>query len=369
VAPDAADLLALLGPLLDGAFEQPLWSSFLDRLRETLGADYASLIFRAQAPLRPSLVHLYSGEPSPPLVERLYRESLHQHDPVPYHALAEGHVYTLDDFFREGDPEHDAFRAALWAPSGVGAGLLMRVVEPGGVNVWLSITRGARGFAADDQALLAALAPYLRGALRGFVALERERFNASVAGEAIRRLNFGWITLDAAGRVLESDAQGELLLSGSGLLRLARGGRLATGSADRNHEIAEAVKALAADPRGRPRALVLSRDPWLDMLLLPAHGRSIPAGPPPAVIAYVHGDSWSSADRCEQIAELFELLPSEARLALALSRGMSIAEAAADLGLTIETARSYSKRIYAKTGARGQPDLVRFIHRSVLAIA
>ena len=87
------------------------------------------------------------------------------------------------------------------------------------------------------------------------------------------------------------------------------------------------------------------------------------------MIAYVHADSWSSADRCEQLAQLFDLLPSEARLALALARGMSIAEAAVDLGITVESARTYSKRIYAKTGARGQADLVRFVHRSVLGIA
>jgi DNA-binding NarL/FixJ family response regulator len=89
----------------------------------------------------------------------------------------------------------------------------------------------------------------------------------------------------------------------------------------------------------------------------------------PAVVAYVHGDSALSADRCEQLAQLFDLLPSEARLALALSRGMNITEAAEDLGLTEQTARTYSKNIYAKMGARGQADLVRFIHRSVLRIA
>jgi DNA-binding CsgD family transcriptional regulator len=48
---------------------------------------------------------------------------------------------------------------------------------------------------------------------------------------------------------------------------------------------------------------------------------------------------------------------------------MSIAEAAAELGLSVESARTYSKRIYAKTGARGQADLVRFVHRSVLTLA
>jgi DNA-binding NarL/FixJ family response regulator len=105
------------------------------------------------------------------------------------------------------------------------------------------------------------------------------------------------------------------------------------------------------------------------MLLVPANRNSISAKSVPAVVAYVHGDSSPSADRCEQLAQLFNLLPSEARLALALSRGMSITEAAEDLGLTEQTARTYSKTIYAKMGARGQADLVRFIHRSVLRIA
>jgi DNA-binding CsgD family transcriptional regulator len=134
-------------------------------------------------------------------------------------------------------------------------------------------------------------------------------------------------------------------------------------------EIAGAGAALVRDPHARPRAIVLSREPWLDMLLVAAAMHGGTTRPAPALVAYVHADHWSSADRCDQLGQLFDLIPSEARLALALSRGMSIAEAAGELGLTVESARTYSKRIYAKTGARGQADLVRFIHRSVLAIA
>jgi DNA-binding CsgD family transcriptional regulator len=48
---------------------------------------------------------------------------------------------------------------------------------------------------------------------------------------------------------------------------------------------------------------------------------------------------------------------------------MTLAEAATEFGLTIETARTYSKDLYEKTGARGQPDLVRIVLRSVLAVA
>jgi DNA-binding CsgD family transcriptional regulator len=362
-------LSGLLPLLLDGAFEEPLWTRFLEALRVRTGANYASLIFRPPAPSRPTLVHLYAGEQSPPDVRDLYRETLHLRDPLPYHTLEDGRVYASEALLDAGDPEHQAFRRDVLVPSGLNITRMMRVVEPSGVNVWLLISRAEGDFEAEHSALLGSLAPFLRTSLRGYVALERARLNAAVAGEAIRRLNFGWLSLDTGGHVLDSDAQGAKLLAESSILRQGQGGRLIGGSPALDREIAHAVKSLAGDPRGRPRAVILSRDPWVDMLLVPVHRKSIATALEPAMIAYVHGDSWSAADRCDQIAELFELLPSEARLALALSRGMTIAEAAVELGLTIETARNYSKKIYAKMGARGQPDLVRFIHRSVLAIA
>ena len=45
------------------------------------------------------------------------------------------------------------------------------------------------------------------------------------------------------------------------------------------------------------------------------------------------------------------------------------AQAAIELGFTIETARNYSKRIYGKTDTRGQADLVRIILASVIALS
>jgi len=51
-----------------------------------------------------------------------------------------------------------------------------------------------------------------------------------------------------------------------------------------------------------------------------------------------------------------------------MAQAISISDAAETLGLTIETARNYSKKIYAKTGARGQAELVRIVLTSVLAV-
>ena len=365
------DAVELIEPLVTGLVEDPLWSTFLARLRARLGADYASLVFRPLPSGTPQnrVVHLYAGQPSPAPVTQDYRERLYASDPMPYHDLAEGRVYALAELLRQGDPAHDRYRNALLVPSGMNVLRMMRVVEPSGVSGWLTVSRRAREFAAEHDGLMTAIAPFLRAALASHVAIERERMTATVAHEAVRRMNYGWITLDAQGEVLDTDLAGAALLAGGDVLVRRRGGKLDARDPDVARAIAEAVSALAGNRHSRPRAIVLNREPWLDMLLVTANMRTATTRAAPALVAYVHADNWSSADRCDQLGELFDLIPSEARLALALSRGMSIAEAADELGISRESARTYSKRIYAKTGARGQADLLRFIHRSVLAIA
>ena len=71
----------------------------------------------------------------------------------------------------------------------------------------------------------------------------------------------------------------------------------------------------------------------------------------------------------ECYGRLWSLTPAEARFASAIADGKTLDEAAAALSITIETARHYSKRLYAKTGARGLPDLVRLLLTSVASLA
>jgi DNA-binding CsgD family transcriptional regulator len=365
---DTADLI---GPLIEGIVEDPLWSTFMARLRERLRAGYVSIVFRPLPIGTPDnrLIHLYAGQAWPSEVNREFLAAGRGSDPMPYHDLAADRVYALDELLPSGDPARDRYRLQFLGPSGMKFMRMMRIEEPGGVSAWLTVSRARTDFDTADDAAIAGLAPYWRAALRSYVALERERVTASVAKEAIRRLNFGWLTLDGEGRILDVDAHAASMLAASDMLRKGRDGRLTARDPEVAREITGAIQALVNEPLSRPQAVVLNREPWLDMLLVPSSLRSATTAPTPALVAYVHADNWSSADRCEQLGQMFDLIPSEARLALALSRGMSIAEAAGDLGLTVESARTYSKRIYAKTGARGQADLVRFMHRSVLAIA
>src|SRR5262249_61143895 len=112
---------------------------------------------RASAPPN-HVVHLASGRQSPPSVAQLYRDSLYKSDPMPYHDMVDGRVYALPQLLRAGDPQHDAYRKRLLAPSGMNILRMMRVVEASGVSAWLSLSRRKREFNAEQDALIAALA-------------------------------------------------------------------------------------------------------------------------------------------------------------------------------------------------------------------
>ena len=359
----------LLTALYSGAFEQPLWNTFLNRLRARMGARYAGILFRP--PDRPanSPVELFSGTRAPPSLNRMYREELYKTDPFLDFQLREGRVYSMSDLLIEGNPTHDTFLNEVLAPSGIRYMRLVRVSEPSGVSTWMSISRDREDFSASDSALFSRLAEHFRIALRSYIALEREKMRASIADDMMRRLAFGWISLDSRGCVVETTGQAQRLLKYGQGLRVARNGRLVATDPQTERKLSAAMKAIASAPGERPRAMRISTDPWLEMLLAPVNSDEEAVAGTPVMIAYLQGDTQSESDRYEQIAELFGLLPSEARLALALSRGISIAEAAESLGITVETARNYSKKIYAKMGARGQNDLIRYILTSVLALA
>jgi DNA-binding CsgD family transcriptional regulator len=57
------------------------------------------------------------------------------------------------------------------------------------------------------------------------------------------------------------------------------------------------------------------------------------------------------------LSGLFDLTPAEARLARMLATGASVETAAVTLGLSVQTVRTYLKRVMAKTGTRRQAEL------------
>ena len=93
------------------------------------------------------------------------------------------------------------------------------------------------------------------------------------------------------------------------------------------------------DDRERPLAAVISKDPMRR----------------PAMLT-------------PELAETYQLTPSEARLAGMIVSGFSLIDAAARLRISKNTARSHMKRIYFKTCTQNHADLIRTLSRSFLPL-
>ncbi len=359
-----------------GVFEEPYWSSFLDRLRQATQADYVSLVLRRSDAGFKDVCLLNSGSNSAsidletmtsPNMDLASLEDLLARANLPYRNVAPGKPYTLAEMIRPEHPLHAEYVAYLRERS-IDYALGIRVAEIEGGNGWITVGRSGRDFPPFVGDLLTRLFPHLCIAVRTLATLERERMRADIAAVAMQRLNFGWLTFDARGRVIDMDTGAERLFRNTPRLNGVARGQTFPLSGPGKTALLENIAAFADNPDLRPRALHLIDDPWLDMLTAPVGFRAISHGVTPVAVGYVHGVGAASADRCKHLMSLFSLTQSEARLALAMTQGKSIAEAAEELNLTSETARNYSKKIYAKTDTRGQVDLVRLMLASVISL-
>jgi DNA-binding CsgD family transcriptional regulator len=316
---DETDLLL---PLYDGVHEAPAWLGFLGRLRQRVRADRAGLIVRA-ADSKDEWWSVVPPEGAGCAAERAWREQLRA-----------GRVYPLDG----------------------GHGRIVRAEEPGGARAWLIVERAVRDFSAADGALLARLAPHLAVALRSRSVIDAAERENHAAAAALERAGARWISFAADGRVLALGAGAAAVLGARWLPGVVIGG------------VAGAVADCAASRI--PRAIGLREAPGGTMLLVPVDGRSRSAVATTKVLGLIRTQQTGDAALGADLLMLqWGLSPSEARLAVAIAGGASLTEAASALGLTIETARNYSKRVFAKSRTRGQVDLVRAVNAGLTGLA
>lgn len=367
-----ADQAELFLPLFEGIGEARQWEGFLDRLVPRTQARNAALLIASTPPLPengPLIVSRSSDragnerEFDPQILKALGLQ--------PFETLRVGRVYALEELLDHDDPVRREGQRAALAARGCGYARLMRVACEAGTHAVLILIREREDFSAAAAALLSAAAPYLRAALAAAAVLDRERMARSYAQEALARLGIGQIALDAGARVIAADPLAERHLAFLAVPgpRPARKLLLPAPAAERIERCCAAFAAAAAGSPPDPVLVALEGRPPL--LLRPAPAPIAPApGPRPVAIAALRLPVREDETRgAAVLRELYRLSTREAALAQKLSRGEMIVEAGRALRLTPETARNYSKRIYARTGTRGAADLVRAVLSGLAPLA
>lgn len=205
---------------------------------------------------------------------------------------------------------------------------------------WITVMREGGDLSASVSLLLGALAPHIAQAAAMIWAGEAARAHSAAMVELAARAGLSWVLLGPQGAVIAAHEAPAAYVQGA-RLRLP---------------LPAQKRVLAALDGAKKTALQL---PDMQALLVPFQGHGARA------IVYFMTRKSPPNDQTHVLESLYAITPAEARFAAQLAMGHSIAQAGEALGLTAQTARHYSKQLYAKLGAAGLPDVIRTIENSV----
>jgi DNA-binding CsgD family transcriptional regulator len=350
----------LLLPLFTGIDEEPLWDTFLHRLLARTRAQRLHLFIRP------------GGMTGTPPIKRTIRtlgytrpagffdlETFSDAGLLPFASLRPHRVYSLEETTVPESAEAVRRQRTVLGEASVAHARFIRIVARGDHNAWIVLLHDRLDFGAGDSALLSSLAPHFALALTMLMELRSLRLRATIAEDALALIGVGQAIFDSDGHVVIADgiAADELDIQSTG----QNIGRAQLRAAEAQALSAACRELATARPEAR-RTVRFDDRLGKDMLLRRAPvATDSPLSSGYSVGLVRRGQRESAKSAAPVVAATLGLSTREAALAEAISQGRSIIEAGAELQLTQETARNYSKRIYAKTGASGQADLVRLL--------
>jgi DNA-binding CsgD family transcriptional regulator len=271
--------------------------------------------------------------------------------------------WTDDELVIDADFRTSAFFNTWLRPQGVVHFVAGSVGCDGGEVTYVLIGRGeAEGpFSAAELALCGALLPFLKCGVEMGSLAERLRHANHADFEIFDLLPIGIIIVDRLDRPIAINRYARTVVGSPSTLAglLAKGDR-------RTKSLCAAKAAAMPSSDAACRAIALDRGdelPPLSAVICPlviAEGGAVDDRDAAAVIFISDPTHVIVIDR-ERLQRFYRLTPAEARLAALLAEGRHLDSATAALGITLHTARTHLKRIFSKTGAQSQADLVRLV--------
>ncbi|MCZ6830763.1 MAG: helix-turn-helix transcriptional regulator [Gammaproteobacteria bacterium] len=379
------DYDSLVGLIYEGSLEDRPWQSFLPRLREAMDAHAVSLVLRPPAAGDKGVILNCRRGADSASVDSLadpndweaisYREQFFALDP--FVNLPPGKVVTQQELVPDQELLNSAYYRDYLEPIGVFHILGVDTVEPNGLIARLRIARQRyeEAFTEQHKQLCEKLLPHLRRAIQIHARLNRTESERDVYAGAVEQLSVATIILDAEGRVLHTNSVAAgILAMKDGIAVLEQELQLGNRAANERLQqlLSTAIGAQRAGETSMARALRVRRPsglPDLGLVLRPipaaewAEGQSSPC-----VVVFISDPRGQENASQQMLAELFELTPAEANLAIKLARGLSLAAVSAEQNISQHTARAQLKSIFAKTGATRQAELVRLVLKSVASL-
>lgn len=372
--PDIDTLDRLCSAIYDGPLESPPWSSALQLLREVLKAKHVTLI------LRPPSAEAGGAMINTDTVLDAATQSYQAHYFAldPFVGLPEDHVVTPEDLFGKGWRESPLYREYL-APLDVEHLIGADIHTPDGIECRFRVSRSRQSppFSVQDKALCKLFLPHLKRSIQLHARFDEIECDRHLFAGVISRLQLGMITYAGDGVILDINPEARRILARQDGVHLS-GGTLCFDGAHEGREFRRLLRETLAGAVGKSgptllEPMLVARPSGQGRLVIVI--RAAPSGRwseaqqrPAAVVLLRDPESGGSVASHEIVQRLFGMTQMEAALALHLAEGLTLEETAAKLGVTKNTARTYLRFIFRKTGVTRQSMLIRKLLNSVATL-
>lgn len=363
----------LLEQVYEGPLESPPWQGLVALVRQRFDVVACNLYLRLPEPGQPGL-DVTDCEWDVQALRRHYASGYYRDNPFNYETMEAGRVYRWTDFIsRERFVASDYYRE-FCQPVGFDYALCQGIEEPGGPRIFLSVVRNTvQGDFSEAEAVeFQRLYPHMRRALRLLARIQRSESERELYQSTLEQMAIGTLVLNQEGGVISINQAAREILAACPETGI-REGRLRLRDPRQRSELEALVARLAGREAPATEVMALERagGPALGILLrnLPPAAVQLDSRNRPALILYITDPGRQQLAPRELVAQLFGLTRAEATLATLLANDMSLAEAAAAMHVSEGSARSYCKRIYAKTGLGRQAEVVALVLKSVANLA
>lgn len=366
------EIIALVDLIYESALNPQRWPAFLNALADDLGGSASAnlFVFNHKGPTVDILESVRIDPSSLPRYQDYYigcdvwlqrMRSLPADSTVTGSALLPSCEFMQSEFYDDFLRHLDIYHVCS-----------AKLMDEESKTSVLSIYRPSDkdDFSPAELRFVHALSPHLRRAVQMHLKMGSLAAQNAAMHEALDRIAGGVVFVSADASVLQMNRAAEEMVRQNDGLSVRRG-RLTAAHAQETAELrdlitqaADAASGVLARPGGE---IALSRPSLrraLAVIVCPFRSGTDGSGPAaarPCACVFVTDPEREVEVPVETVVRLYGVTQAEARIALGLAGGRRLEDLADQFGITLQTARSQLKQIYAKTGTHRQAELVRLM--------
>lgn len=369
---DLEGFSGLVGQFYDATLDPSLWPEAVEAAGRFLGGRSAVLACwdTAYSKLNMDLTWNYDPE-----VVRIYQERLiHQNHLIPVALRSDVGDVLQGSRAWPGDFTASELYEVFNRRMGWEDIFQITVERSATGSAYFGLGVGGAARPPDAQAMrgLALLQPHLRRAVLIGRLMERQHVAMAALADTLDGIEAGLFLLDAVGRIAYANLPAQLMLEAGRVARrsdnilaltdpsASRALRATLAACDEAGDAALGTRGVAIPitPEGGGRA-----EPHVAHVLPLNAGARRRARTAYAAVAavFVRKATVQHASALEAIATLYRLTPTETRVLLGIIEVGGAPQVAEAFGVTESTVRTHLKRVFEKTGAARQADLVRMV--------